>query len=805
LKVTHGGSNVIASQGIQSEAQFQILASAHAFRILSSGLYSDKIGAVLREIGCNAADSHIAAGIADRPIEVKLPTQLDNQFYIKDWGLGLTHAEITGLFTTYFSSNKSETNDMTGAFGLGSKSPFSYTDSFAVTSAKDGVQRSYTAHIGADGSPVISLLAETPVQEDWKSGLMVSFPVEPGDFAEFASKAAHIYRWFKVKPVILGSAPIRDSDFYIQGSNYFLSEYGSCSDVRSAQVLMGNVAYPLNAERLGSKNPMINSLISARVQVVMPIGSVMPTASREDLEYDNRTRENLTAALVGVGKELAELLYAKAREPAPCEWERHLRIQTFRKRLPAQFSHSWDTLLEQLDIDAEERRLIKSLYLDLHVTFPKWVGAGYSADSASLALVRAGSAAAGTLDIPQVWIVEEVERRNGPTIARKNVTAGNVSRGKNLEPAILSYGSTVEVIYANTTHAWPRIRAHAQEKGTSVVMVIGAFAGSKESVKRYAEDVARELGGLPVKGTSELPLPELIKARTAKPAVKREAYEQAYAKETAQYRSFLSRKQNADLKLTEVPQNGRYYLIKYSRRHHTYFQATIPEGGTKNLDYSDIDAIMMAYVALQKRGVPLPLLEGAITVDSGQASKLKLRDNGWKPLLETVIEAMSEKLVLKDLKKRLNNMPYLRRDHWYEHKHAGLVGLLVKSHASKDKVWQAYDAVKSSFPVLSSIVSQAIAANDAEDTGAGSRVHLRNFLDKLPLKLQYGVKQMDAEELGDLIHKAYPMTRFLDNDHFLRVATKRPDEAIMYLRQILVPADKLGLTAPIEEPQAIAS
>ena len=121
MKIIHGGSNVIASHGVTNEANFQIKASAHAFRILSSGLYSDKVSAVLREIGCNAADSHVAAGKLE-PIEVKLPTKLDTSFYIKDYGVGLTHEEVTGLFTTYFSSNKGESNEVTGASGRSPRS-----------------------------------------------------------------------------------------------------------------------------------------------------------------------------------------------------------------------------------------------------------------------------------------------------------------------------------------------------------------------------------------------------------------------------------------------------------------------------------------------------------------------------------------------------------------------------------------------------------------------------------------------------------------------------------------------------------
>ena len=44
-------------------AEASIKADAHLLRILSSGLYSNKIRTVLREIGCNAADAHIELGI----------------------------------------------------------------------------------------------------------------------------------------------------------------------------------------------------------------------------------------------------------------------------------------------------------------------------------------------------------------------------------------------------------------------------------------------------------------------------------------------------------------------------------------------------------------------------------------------------------------------------------------------------------------------------------------------------------------------------------------------------------------------
>lgn len=88
---------VISSAGAAATSTAKIATSSHMFSILSSRLYSDKIAAVLREIGCNAADAHAAVGKANMPFEVKLPNNIDPSFYIKDWGPGLDEAEVRDL------------------------------------------------------------------------------------------------------------------------------------------------------------------------------------------------------------------------------------------------------------------------------------------------------------------------------------------------------------------------------------------------------------------------------------------------------------------------------------------------------------------------------------------------------------------------------------------------------------------------------------------------------------------------------------------------------------------------------------
>ena len=85
---------------------FAIKTSATAFAILSSGLYSNKYEAILRELGCNAYDSHVEAGIPEKPFTVHLPTRLNPIFSVRDYGVGLDQKQVMGLYTTYFESTK---------------------------------------------------------------------------------------------------------------------------------------------------------------------------------------------------------------------------------------------------------------------------------------------------------------------------------------------------------------------------------------------------------------------------------------------------------------------------------------------------------------------------------------------------------------------------------------------------------------------------------------------------------------------------------------------------------------------------
>ena len=86
------------------KSNFSIKQSAHAIHVLSTSLYTNPVKAIIRELMCNAWDSHKSAGKTDTPVLLHIPHHRESNkiFFIRDYGLGLAPSQIEGLYTTYF-------------------------------------------------------------------------------------------------------------------------------------------------------------------------------------------------------------------------------------------------------------------------------------------------------------------------------------------------------------------------------------------------------------------------------------------------------------------------------------------------------------------------------------------------------------------------------------------------------------------------------------------------------------------------------------------------------------------------------
>ena len=306
--------------------EFRIRNSAKAFNILSSGLYANKIRAIVRELSCNAVDSHIAAGKKDTPFDVHLPNTLEPWFSIRDYGTGLTHEQVTQIYTTYFESTKTNSNEFIGALGLGSKSPFSYTDNFTVTAIRDGVKGIYSAFINDSGVPSIAKMMSEDTDEP--AGVEVKFSVNDRyDFEKFRQEARQVYTYFALRPVVSGNADFKFIDVEYETRDVIPGVHSIKGGSRMSIAIMGNIAYPISVPQADQSLGKLSNLLSCSLEMHFGIGELDFQASREGLSYIPQTIESIQRKLEAVNAALTEVL-SKEADAIENLWERAMFLKT---------------------------------------------------------------------------------------------------------------------------------------------------------------------------------------------------------------------------------------------------------------------------------------------------------------------------------------------------------------------------------------------------------------------------------------------------------------------------------------------
>jgi hypothetical protein len=297
--VTQTKANVV-TQGVQGAVSFGIKQEglAHIFNVLRNQLYSDKILAVLREYSCNAVDSHTEAG-HNRPIEVTLPSRLSLELKIRDYGIGLSETDIQEIYAFYGESTKRKSNSLIGQLGLGSKSAFAYGDNFVINSFYNGVKTTYNAYIDPSQIGQIAKLASAPSNE--ANGVEIVIPVKPADCENFVNTARSLFTFFKVKPIVRGAANFtyEEKPSIYSGADWRIFKADRNAYGRNCVAVMGNIGYTISSSALkldenNDAEATIERLLSnCDIQLDVPIGDLDIAASREGLQYTDRTIANI--------------------------------------------------------------------------------------------------------------------------------------------------------------------------------------------------------------------------------------------------------------------------------------------------------------------------------------------------------------------------------------------------------------------------------------------------------------------------------------------------------------------------------
>jgi hypothetical protein len=317
------------------EQEFKIRASATSFAILSSDLYSNKILAVVRELSCNAYDSHKESGNKDTPFDITLPSTLHPFLIIKDYGTGLKHEQVMSLYTTYFESTKNDSDDYIGQLGLGSKSPFSYTSQFTVESRQDGYTNVYSMYINEGGVPAVSHMGQQETDEP--NGITITIAVKQSDFYKFREAAETALAYFTPYPNVIGDHYRQSVTYRLQKDTWAIRDERVSSYTKS-YVIQGFVRYPIDIEQLKSHQSDDCSLtlegsaiLDAPLNFIVPIGLVQVAPSREHLSYDKRTIKNLITFINVVADDITNSLSSMISE---CDtlWDARIAASTFMRQ-----------------------------------------------------------------------------------------------------------------------------------------------------------------------------------------------------------------------------------------------------------------------------------------------------------------------------------------------------------------------------------------------------------------------------------------------------------------------------------------
>lgn len=811
--MTETVTSVLNSQGVGASSAFGIANNSHMFNILSSGLYSDKIGATIREVSCNAMDAHVEIGTPERPIQVKLPSALDKTFYVKDWGPGLSDDQVRQLYIIYGLSTKQLSDDQTGGFGLGCKSPFAYTlfdpehpGGFTVVAVKNGIKQAYVMHLNDAGEPAVSSLGEPmPADPDWPHGVMVSFPVQQRDFAEFQAKAHEIFQWFKVKPEVLGlETPIKTPEFRFNDSEFFKFGAGAAQNVpgnyhASPAVVMANVRYPIQVDRLGKLSGPAQALVREGIHFFLPNGEVKMTPSREALQYFDKTRRNILARLEQATREMAERVRADVMTPEPSRLAWLRKVHAYASTLPFHIRSSLPDFLAEAGVSTDEVDMVRSTLRETFLLLPNWVGHGIEGRVERFQRDERGDIkkdAAG-----HFLLATDQENRGcrvwryvfeGLKIKKKEVIAGTVAvtRDKTERVTVPVLGS-FHVVFADGPHADMKARGKLYElgHGSQVLLVTPCRGVPGRYAREHAEDLCglKGIDGLPCDPSSALSIPaQVMSERELRKARKLMTAAELMADEEVKFMPALGGDEITTTLGELDDEADKFYVVERGKYYTNVGRnEVVMRLRTK---YSSHTSVLLALQKMLSRcGIPF---SGMVVLPAeSTARRLRLDEQGYRPLLTFAMAEINKRLpefvegvdlspVVPDLKVPSNADRF------------EMMGLLAHHLLLRSAAWELLEPELIGHPLHGALVELALksGASASEDPAVAE---LRASLYKLRSIENNCLRQVALERTQPeyavvaAFRQAYPTVQMLDFDSMKKAFNERPEKAVTLLTTAL--------------------
>jgi hypothetical protein len=286
-----GSNQSLEVFGEAKTLDFQIGDARVILDILRNSIYKNPKAVITKELMSNARDANIESGNENIPIKVKLPNGLDPVWEVSDDGPGISPDRMENVFTKFACSTKRNDDKQVGKFGIGAKSPFSYTDSFVIKTAavEDGsiVYREYCAALSEDrGCKLLEISEPQPAE---KTGTTISIAIKSSDIYDFVRYTHDIAKFWSVTPTLITKEVVKptidfENDHYI----LFKENVGPIC-------LVNEISYPLDSNLV--KNSELLKRMLPKMALKVDGNDVTVAASRESLQYDEETTNFLIERL----------------------------------------------------------------------------------------------------------------------------------------------------------------------------------------------------------------------------------------------------------------------------------------------------------------------------------------------------------------------------------------------------------------------------------------------------------------------------------------------------------------------------
>lgn len=306
--------SVESSAGCQ-EMEFGIRSCDVGFimQLLRNDMYKYPIDAICREIASNSRDANREVGEPDTPIGISIVKNpfLESEYAISfsDIGPGISPDRMQNVFLNYGASTKRDTDEQTGGFGLGAKTPFAYTNTFCIETIYDCKKYIYVAMVKSGNKGRMYLMLEEECYDE--SGTTISVPIKEEDIDRFEHAAYRATFFWDTRPTYSNFTSLRevnryekilsDDDFTIVAES---RKNRSIEFVRNSKVaaLLDGIPYEIDNPEVGlhSLNNALHGLhssVSILVLCHVKVGEVTISPNRETLQYNGKTLEKIKSKL----------------------------------------------------------------------------------------------------------------------------------------------------------------------------------------------------------------------------------------------------------------------------------------------------------------------------------------------------------------------------------------------------------------------------------------------------------------------------------------------------------------------------